>query len=293
MSLSPWISAARPKTLTAALVPILVGSALGWRLSPETFSISLALLALLSAAAIQVGTNLFNDVIDFERGADTQQRIGPKRITLSGEASVAAVYRAAWCCFTVALLSGVFLVAHCGWPILLIGIFSLLCGYCYTGGPFPLAYHGLGELFVLLFFGVIAVSGTEYLQTGQLSIASLVAGGQVGLLASTLIAINNLRDRETDSPAGKRTLAVLLGERRAKWLIVIFALLPFVLGVFWVAVASMWACILPLAVLPQAAALSRAVLRDAPGEILNQRLASAAFLHLLFGVLLAVGMLSA
>ncbi|NDC37321.1 MAG: 1,4-dihydroxy-2-naphthoate polyprenyltransferase [Proteobacteria bacterium] len=290
MSVRPWIAAARPKTLTAAVVPVVVGSVLGWRIAADTFSLSVAILALLSAAAIQVGTNLFNDVLDFERGADTRDRIGPARITLTGQASPATVYRRAWACFGVALCAGVFLVAHGGWPILLIGILSLLFGYCYTGGPFPLAYNGLGELFVLVFFGVVAVAGTVYLHAGVCDWSALLAGVQVGLLASTLLAINNLRDRSTDLPVGKRTLAVLLGEHRTRIMVSFFVLTPFALGILWCFVGARWAFCLPLVVLPRATSLCRAVLSDKPGVILNQRLASAALLHLLFGGLLAMGL---
>lgn len=290
MSLTAWISASRPKTLTAALVPILIGSSLSLRIAPDNFSPAISLIALLSSIAIQVGTNLFNDVIDFERGADTKERIGPKRITLAGEASIPGVYRAAWLCFTVALMTGAFLVWHGGWPILVIGLLSLLFGYCYTGGPFPLAYRGLGELFVLIFFGLIAVSGTVFLQTGLWPDASWLAGLQIGLLASALIAINNLRDMATDLPANKMTLAVRLGEKPIRKLIAAFILIPLLIGLLWIPGGQSWAFILPLALLPFAARLSLDILHGATGEILNHRLASTALLHLLFGICLSLGL---
>jgi 1,4-dihydroxy-2-naphthoate octaprenyltransferase len=290
MSLAAWISAARPKTLTAALVPIVIGSALGFKIAPDNFSVPISLIALISSVAIQIGTNLFNDVIDFERGADTRDRIGPKRITLAGEASIPRVYSAAWLCFLVALITGAVLVWHGGWPILVIGILSLLFGYCYTGGPFPLAYRGLGEIFVLIFFGLIAVSGTVYLQTGLWLNTAWLAGVQIGLLASALIAINNLRDITTDLPANKMTLAVRLGAYRTRILIASLILLPMLTGVFWLSQGQLWAFIFPLLPLPFGVWLAKAILEGAAGEILNQRLANTALLHLLFGICLALGL---
>ena len=230
-----WLQAARPKTLTAAIVPVLVGAAVAFFEQPA-LAVSrwwVAAVALSSALAIQVGTNFFNDAIDFRKGADTPDRVGPTRITQAGLRSEAQVLRAAWISFAVAVLFGAVLVVEGGAPILLIGVTSLLFGYLYTGGPYPLAYRGLGDLFVLLFFGLIAVSGTAFLITGGWSGQALVAGAQVGFLAVVLIAINNLRDREGDQAAGKRTLAVLLGVRGARAEISAALMLPFILGVQW------------------------------------------------------------
>jgi 1,4-dihydroxy-2-naphthoate octaprenyltransferase len=287
---SSWIGAARPKTLTAAVVPVVVGSVLGVRLSANIgVRWEIAIAALLCAAAIQVGTNLFNDVIDFQKGADTEARRGPKRITQSGEATPAQVFRAALLSFAVALLLGGYLVWHGGTPILIIGLLSLVCGYAYTGGPYPLAYRGLGDLFVLIFFGIVAVTGMVFLYAGSWSAAGFVAGGQVGLLAVVLIAINNLRDRETDLKADKRTLAVRLGERGAKLEIVLALLVPFLIGAYWVATPYSWAMVLPLVLFPRAVRLAKEIWRGPVDERLNRHLAAAAGLHLGFGVLLALG----
>jgi len=290
MSLWPWIAAARPKTLTAALVPVLVGSALGAQLSTVgVFNWFVSLAALISATAIQVGTNFFNDVIDFEKGADTSARIGPTRITQSGGATPARVYKAAIGTFVVALVFGAYLVWHGGVPILVIGLLSLLFGYTYTGGPYPLAYRGLGDLFVLIFFGLIAVSGTVFLHTGGWAIPGLVAGLQIGALAVVLIAINNLRDRETDSTVNKRTLAVVLGERGAKIEIALLLVVPFLLGFYWAGTQFSWASVLPLLLLPHAARVAREIWVLRPSAELNRYLGRCAFIHLGFGVLLTLG----
>lgn len=290
MALRPWIAAARPKTLTAAVVPVVVGSVLGAELRPEwEFQWSVSVAALLSAGAIQVGTNYFNDVLDFEKGADTAARIGPTRITQSGGASPKEVYRAALGAFLVALLFGAYLVWHGGFPILVIGLLSFLFGYTYTGGPFPLAYRGLGDLFVLIFFGLIAVLGMVFLHTGGWHLEGWIAGLQVGALAVVLIAINNLRDRETDAGVNKRTLAVRLGERGAKIEIAALLMIPFVLGLYWFRTRFSWAGILPLVLLPFAVRVAREIGAQKPSAELNRYLGKCAFIHLAFGALLAIG----
>lgn len=290
MSLGPWIAAARPKTLTAAVVPVVVGSVLGAQLAPGgEFAWFVSFAALVSATAIQIGTNFFNDVIDFEKGADTAARIGPTRITQSGAAAPKVVYRAAVAMFIVALLFGVYLVWRGGAPILVIGLCSLLFGYAYTGGPFPLAYRGLGDLFVLLFFGVVAVGGMVFLHTGGWPAAALVAGVQIGALAVVLIAINNLRDRETDIAVNKRTLAVWLGERGAKVEIAGLLIAPFVVGVYWLTTPLSWAGILPLVLLPHALRVAREIWALKPSAELNRYLGKSAFIHLAFGILLTIG----
>lgn len=292
MSLAPWIAAARPKTLTAALVPVVAGSALGARLSLATeFAWFVSLAALISATAIQVGTNLFNDVLDFEKGADTAARVGPTRITQSGGASPEQVYKAAIVTFFVAILFGTYLVWHGGAPILIIGLLSLLFGYAYTGGPYPLAYRGLGDIFVLIFFGIVAVTGVVFLHTGGWPFAGFVAGLQIGSLAVVLIAINNLRDRETDTRVDKRTLAVILGERGAKIEIVALLIAPFLLGLYWVETPLSWAAVLPLVLLPFAVRVAREIWAIKPSGELNRYLGRCAFVHLGFGALLTIGFL--
>lgn len=284
-----WWSTFRPKTLTAAVVPVLVGTALA---KAETGRFEWWILAAVLAASllIQIATNLFNDAIDFEKGADTAERTGPVRATASGLLSRRQVYTAAGICCGLAFLLGVPLVLHGGWPIVGIGLVSLFLAYGYTGGPWPLAYLGLGDVFVILFFGLIAVSGTHYLHTGQWSELALIAGLQVGFHATTLIAINNLRDAPQDERAGKRTLAVRLGPRFVRWEIAILAYAPFLLGVAYGPSGFRWAGMLPLIAVPLAGRLVRAVFGTSPGPLLNPVLARAAALHLVAGLALAAGL---
>lgn len=216
--LKPILLAARPKTLPAAIVPVWVGSLLAWKLT-GLFSLSLALATLGSALCIQIATNFFNDAIDDAKGADTAARLGPTRVTASGLLSRKAVYLLATAFLVAASLCAWPLIAARGWPILAIGIPSLILAYGYTGGPFPLAYLGLGEVFVILFFGVIAVAGTVFVQTGVIASEAVFLGLTVGALSAILITINNLRDIEEDTQSKKRTLAVRWGFEKASNLI--------------------------------------------------------------------------
>lgn len=293
-----YLLAARPKTLTAAVIPVLVGVFVSlWEQAAQREALQtgmteirwwLAAIALLSALAIQVGTNFFNDAIDFERGADTSARLGPARVTAMGMLSASQVRQAALATFAVALCSGAVLVWAGGMPILIIGLASLLFGYCYTGGPFPLAYHGLGDLFVLVFFGIIAVAGTVFLLIGTFPASALLAGLQIGLLAVALIAINNLRDIDGDRAAGKRTLAVRLGRRGARIEIALATLVPFLLGFLWWGRSA--ATFLPLLALPLAVNVVVQVFRTDPSQEYNRILARAALLHAVFGALLCVAL---
>ena len=288
-NLRGWILAARPKTLTAALVPILAGTALVKTIGfPIHWWISG--LALLASICIQVGTNLVNDAIDFKKGADTNERIGPQRVTQSGVFSFRAVMLTATGCFLVAVLCGVPLVVHGGLPILLIGVLSVFFGYAYTAGPFPLAYLGLGDLFVILFFGLVAVGGLVFLQIGGWLEEAFVLGLQIGLHATVLIAINNLRDIEGDVKVDKKTLAVRFGKRFGRVEIASLCLLPFLLNIYWLNHGIYWAAALPFLTLPLAARICFLVFKFEPGPIYNQFLARGAALHLLFGFLLAAGL---
>src|SRR4051794_4734912 len=222
----PWILAARPKTLAAAVVPVLIGTALAAKgLLPLDWWLFACTLG--GAVFIQIGTNFVNDALDFKKGTDTAERLGPLRVTQAGLLSADAVIRGAYVCFFLAALCGIPLVLHSGWPLLLIGLASIAAAYAYTGGPYPLAYHGLGELFVLAFFGVIAVSGTYYIQRERLDWPAVAMGVAAGLLAIALLAINNLRDARNDVRTGKRTMAVRFGERFARVEILVSVLGPF------------------------------------------------------------------
>jgi 1,4-dihydroxy-2-naphthoate polyprenyltransferase len=207
---------------------------LAWKLS-AAFDAVLAFCTLLGAVMIQIATNCFNDAIDARKGADTQRRVGPRRVTASGLLSAQVVMSIAAACLLVAVGCGIVLFQARGWPILWIGIPSLFLAYGYTGGPFPLAYRGMGELFVILFFGLVAVAGTVFVQTGAWPREAWLLGLQVGLLSAVLISINNFRDREEDATTGKRTLAVRFGPKAAAALIWFEIKLAAFVGLVWIA----------------------------------------------------------
>jgi len=288
---SPWLLAARPKTLTASLSPVLLGTGLAAGFSPDPVPLHLAALALASALCIQVATNLVNDAQDFEKGADTAERLGPTRVTQSGLLRGRHVMLGAGAFFLVATLLGIPLVIAGGIPILVIGALSVVAGYAYTAGPFPLAYLGLGEVFVMLFFGVAAVKGMAYVLTGHgLWPWAEVAALQVGLQSSALLAVNNCRDIEGDRRVGKRTLAARFGLRFARIEIAALVAVPYLLGPAWVAGGRPWAALLPLATLPLAVRLVRGVWSEPPSVRFNVFLAQTALLQLLFCALAAAGL---
>lgn len=206
---SPWLLAARPRTLPAAAAPVLVGTALAWHVGG--FRLLPALAALAGALLIQVATNLANDYFDFVKGADTAERVGPTRVTQAGLLTPEAVRRGMILTLLGALLVGSYLVAVAGLPVVVIGLLAIVCAVAYTGGPFPLAYHGLGDLFVFVFFGLVAVAGTTWVQALVFLPEALWAGMGVGAVSTALLVVNNLRDIHTDARVGKRTLAVRLG----------------------------------------------------------------------------------
>jgi len=283
-----WVLATRPRTLVAGFVPVAVGSAVAFR--EGRFSLLPALGALVGALLIQIGTNLFNDAYDFKRGADTGERLGPARATQQGWLSPEAVMRGAIACFALAFVVGLYLVSVAGWPLLVVGVVSLVAGYAYTGGPFPLAYHGLGDAFVLVFFGLVAVSGTAFVLTQTVTPLALAAGLPVGALGVALLAVNNVRDVKTDTAANKRTLVVRLGVGfgRAEYVaaLLVAAVVPVAL---WAVGLASAAVLLPLVALPLAASPLRLVLRES-GPVLNQALAGTARLMLIYGVLFSVGL---
>jgi 1,4-dihydroxy-2-naphthoate polyprenyltransferase len=287
--MSPWILAARPRTLGAAVIPVAVGTALA--ASGGHFDILLTGLILACAILIQIATNYFNDALDHAKGADTAERLGPVRVTAARLLPARRVMAGGFICLALAALLSVPLLLAGGWIILAIGTASLLCAYLYTGGPFPLAYLGLGEIFVILFFGVVAVAGTFYLNAGGFSSAALLAGFQIGLHASVLLAINNLRDLEGDRAADKRTLAARFGLGFARRENAVLVLAPLVVGLAWLPLGYFWAFMLPLATLPLAHWLARACLTAEPDRSVNQLLAQAAALHAAFGLALAAAFL--
>jgi 1,4-dihydroxy-2-naphthoate octaprenyltransferase len=280
------MAAARPRTLPAAVVPVLVGLAVASRSRALDWPTAAATLA--AALLIQIGTNLANDYYDFVSGADTADRLGPQRITQAGLAEPSAVRGAALGVLAVAGAIGVRLVAVGGLPILVIGALSLVLAIAYTGGPWPLAHHGLGDLFVFLFFGVVAVNGTVWLQGVGPSMLSLAASLPVACLVTAILVVNNLRDIVTDARAGKRTLAVRLGAAAARAEYVSLVTLAFLLPLGLAPFAGP-RVLLALGALPLAVIEVRALLRRA-GRELNASLAGTARLHLVFGVLLAAGL---
>ncbi len=282
-----WLLAARPATLPAAVVPVVVGTAAslhgGRPLQAGPF-----IAALIAALLIQIGTNFANDVFDFRRGADTPDRIGPQRVTQSGLVTPREVLTATYLTFGLALLIGIYLITVGGWPILLIGALSILAGLLYTGGPKPYGYFALGDLICFLFFGVLAVVGSAYLQTLEITPLTLWASIPTGCLVTAILVVNNLRDIDTDRTVGKTTLAVKLGRQgtRAEYLalIVIAYLVPIVLAIQGQLRAPWF--LLPFLSLPLAVWLARYVNRT-EGRPLNKALKRTGQLHLLFGLLFA------
>lgn len=287
--MNPWILAARPRTLGAALIPVVAGGALA--ISISAFDPLVSALILASAVLIQIATNFFNDALDHVKGADTAGRLGPTRVTSAGLLPARRVMTGAFLTLALAALFALPLVLRGGGIILLVGLLSLLFAYAYTGGPFPLAYLGLGEIFVILFFGLIAVAGTFYLNTLAFSVAAILAGLQIGLHSSVLLAVNNLRDLETDRAANKKTLAARFGLNFARRENAALVIAPFILGLAWLPLGYLWAFLLPLLTLPLAWWLARACLTATPDRQLNQLLAQAAALHAAFGLLLALAFL--
>jgi 1,4-dihydroxy-2-naphthoate octaprenyltransferase len=271
-TLKSCVLAARPKTLPAAIVPVWAGCVLAWKISGG-FDAMLALCTLLGAVAIQIATNFFNDAIDAKKGADTARRLGPVRVTASGMLSHRTVMALAAGFLGIALLCGVVLYQARGWPIVLIGIPSLFLAYGYTGGPFPLAYRGMGEIFVILFFGLIAVAGTVFIQTGGWPREALLLGAQTGLLSAVLISINNFRDREEDATTGKRTLAVRFGPKVAAAVIWLEIKLAAFGGILWLALGHPSLFFASLPVLLIGMRIIWGVLTMPPGPGFNRLLA--------------------
>lgn len=282
-----WILAARPKTLSAAIVPVLVGAALAY---PRLHWTLLA-CTCVGAVLIQIATNYINDALDFKKGADTSERLGPLRVTQAGLLSANAVLAGAYVCFAGAALCGIPLIMRAGWPLLAIGVASILAAYAYTGGPYPLAYHGLGEVFVIVFFGIVAVGGTYYVQTLDLHIEELVAGIGVGCLATVLLVINNVRDVASDRTSNKRTTVVRFGERFARVEIAICALLPFAATAVIAVLRAQWRWLIPIAAMPLAIVLIVTVYRRS-GRELNKSLALAGLLQWSYGLLFVVAALA-
>jgi 1,4-dihydroxy-2-naphthoate octaprenyltransferase len=284
-----WVLASRPRTLPAAIAPVLVGTALA--IQAGVFYWPAALAALVVSLALQIGANFANDLGDFHRGADTPERVGPTRATSAGLISPAAMSAGMWVAFGAAAAAGLYLVVRGGWPALIVGAASILAGLAYTLGPLPLGYVGLGDLAVFLFFGLVGVVGTYYVQALDVTPLAFVAAAPVGALVTAILVVNNIRDADTDRRAGKRTLAVRFGRRGARIeyvaLLVAAYATPFIL-LFGFRLTP-WA-LLPLLTLPLAYQLTRTVL-TVLGPALNKALAGTARLAVLFAALLALGLI--
>src|SRR5438034_11788398 len=284
-----WLMAARPRTLPAAIAPVLVGTAAAVE-RVDDIRVGAFIAALVGSIFIQIGTNLSNDYSDARRGADTADRLGPVRVTSSGLVAPRRVLIATWIAFAVAVAAGIYLATIAGPVILAVGAASILAGVLYTGGPRPYGYEGLGELFVFLFFGLVAVTGSYYVQIQELPWVAFALAVPVGLIASAILVVNNVRDLETDRRAGKRTLAVRLGRPRTRLLYAGMLVVAYLsLGVVCLGLRE-WV-FLPFATVPLAVRLARIVRSRTDGPSLNGALAGTGALQLAFCVLLGAGVL--
>ena len=286
-----WVLAARPRTLTLSLSPVLVGAAIAGS-QPDPVNWIAVVVAALAAALIQIGTNLFNDSADARLGADSSARVGPVRVTALGLIDGKRVAAAAYACFGAAALAGLYLVVIGGWPILALGIASIACGWAYSGGPAPISYSPLGEIFVLMFFGVFAVAGTCWLAAGAVGAASILAGAALGLFAAAVLLVNNHRDRAEDARVGRRTLAILVGPERSRRIYAALMLTPFLLLYPMARVLAQGAVWAALLALPLALLVIARLWREPPGRGLNAVLAATAQVQSAYAVLLAVGILA-
>lgn len=287
--LQAWLMAIRPKTLPAALSPVLVGTALA--VADGVFAPLPAVAAIIGALLIQIGTNLANDYFDYVKGTDVAGRKGPTRVAQSGLISLSYLRLGIAVTFALAALAGLYLVMVGGWPILVIGVASLISAFAYSGGPFPLGYHGLGDLFVFLFFGLAAVCGTYYIQALTLTPETVMAAVPIGALTVAILVVNNLRDIETDRRTGKRTLAVMIGPHSTRLEYIILLVVAYAVPVmFWmVGWASVWV-MLPWLTAPLALRLLQTLYRTTEGQPLNRALAGTANLDLAFSLLFALGL---
>jgi 1,4-dihydroxy-2-naphthoate octaprenyltransferase len=285
-----WIEAARPKTLPAAAAPVLMGCAMAWEAG--FFHPLAALCALVGALLIQIGTNYANDYFDFAKGTDTEERLGPTRATAAGLVTPQQMKAATAVAFALAFAVGLYLIYRGGWPILLVGVLSILFGILYTGGPFPLGYIGVADIFVLIFFGPVAVGGTYYVQALELPWYVAVAGLAPGLLSTAILTVNNLRDADGDRKSGKKTLAVRFGKgfSRAQYVACIVLAAVGVPLVVCIGMGAHWPALAAAVVLPAALPHIRRVYTQ-EGRPLNATLAGTGKLTLLFSVVFSIGWL--
>jgi len=290
MALRPWLIAARPRTLALSLTPVMVGAALAWAVQRE-LPVLPVLAALTGSMCIQMGTNLHNDAVDSELGGDGPDRIGPPRVTAMGLLSARKVKLGAVACFAASALLGLYLMTVGGWPILLLGVLSIAAGWAYTGGPWPIAYTPLGELFVIVFFGIGAVGGTYWLCAGNLGAPVLVSGLALGLMTGAVLLVNNHRDVEADTRVGRRTLAILAGRHGTTWIYAGLMLTPFALLVPIERALPQQHVWITLLVLPPTLWVIYRFVREPPGRGFNRILVATMWIQIIFSLLLAAGML--
>lgn len=286
--LNIWVEAARPQTLAAAFIPVLVGAALAYH--DHSFAWLPSLVALLCAFLIQIGTNFANDYFDFVKGADTEERLGFERATAKGYVSAQQMKVATAVTMGLAFFLGLYLVWHAGWVILALGIASLVFGVLYTGGPFPLGYNGLGDVFVFIFFGIVAVMGTYYVNALEWSQASFYASLAVGALSTNILVVNNLRDVEQDGQAGKNTLGVLLGENSLRWEYLLMLGIAMAIPVFLYTEHNFnYFILLPCISIPPGGYLALSIWTEENKVKLNKTLEQTAQFMTLFGILFSIG----
>lgn len=283
-----WVLASRPETLTAAISPVLVGVSLSIHVGE--FRPFIAFMTLLAAVLIQIGANFANDVYDFLMGSDREDRLGPTRATQSGLISPDDMKKGMWLVFLLAVCVGLYLASIGGWPIVGIGLASIVSAIAYTGGPYPLGYHGWGDIFVFVFFGIIAVSGTYYLQTGTVTNESILLGISLGALSTAILIVNNLRDADTDIKSGKRTLAVRLGKQFVKIEYIIMKVVAFTIPIYILQFWDESTLYLILLLLPISFRLIQSLYSET-GESLNLVLSNTAQFLFHFSILLSVGLI--
>jgi 1,4-dihydroxy-2-naphthoate octaprenyltransferase len=289
-----WLMAARPRTLPAAIAPVLVGTAAAVERHGDLPRVGAFIAALIGSIFIQIGTNLANDYSDAKRGADTVDRLGPVRVTAAGLVAPRSVLVATWLAFGIAVAAGIYLATVAGWLIIAVGAASIAAGVLYTGGPRPYGYAGLGELFVFLFFGLVAVNGSYYVQLERLDWLPFGLSVSVGCLATAILVVNNVRDVDTDRRAGKRTLAVRIGRDGARRLYLgLIGVAYLCLVVTLAAHGGPWWALLGLLSAPMALRPASAVLTRTDGRALNGALAGTGALLGVFSLLVSAGLLIA
>lgn len=287
---SPSLMAARPRTLGLSITPVVVGAALAWAAHRQAHAATIA-AALVGSMCIQLGTNLHNDAADSERGGDGPDRVGPLRVTASGLISAVRVKRAAALCFGTAALAGLYLVIIGGWPILSLGVLSILSGWAYTGGPRPIAYTPLGEIFVIAFFGLGAVGGTYWLCAGTLDAPAVEAGLALGSMAGAVLLVNNVRDREADARIGRRTLPIVAGTRYTAMVYAALMLCPFALLLPLALALPQHPLWMALIMAPSTLTLINRFVHERPGRGFNAILVQTVRTQVLFSLVLAAALL--